>query len=371
MQETFSILVIDDLEINCRLLKIILETEGFTVYVAYDGPSGRKIAIEKKPTLIILDLSMPGESGFETLSRLKSNLETADIPVVIISALSGAQQKVLGLESGAVDFITKPFENSEVVARVRLHIRLARSQRAYFEQQIRQLEKLKDAQQSMLIKPQDFPEARFGVYYQPVYQAGGDFYDVLSLGKNNTGYICADVSGHDSGSSLATSALKALIQQNTGPVFKMEDSIKIINTILYRILPEDIFLTLLFLVINRATGKMKVLNAGHVPLIYKPRNGKAEIITTQGDILGMFEKVRHSILEVNVSEGGQVYMLTDGLVCLDKSMGLLESLTKLCAIIDKLEYIDMDTSIKNIIHEMTWGSALPDDDILLLGFDIE
>ncbi|MDF0551608.1 response regulator [Kamptonema sp. UHCC 0994] len=118
------VLIVDDNSNNLGVLYDLLDNAGFEVWVAQDGES----AIEKVgyalPDLILLDIMMPGIDGFETCKRLKENPLTADIPVVFMSALSEAVDKVKGLSLGAVDYITKPFQQEEVLARVKLHLKL-------------------------------------------------------------------------------------------------------------------------------------------------------------------------------------------------------------------------------------------------------
>ena len=123
------ILIVDDVKTNLLILKTILQKEGFHVMEAMNGASAREIALSQTPNLILLDIMMPGEDGFETCAMLKSNPVTAGIPVLFISALSDIDKKVKGFDVGAVDYITKPFENAEVLIRTKLHLRLSNAQK--------------------------------------------------------------------------------------------------------------------------------------------------------------------------------------------------------------------------------------------------
>ncbi|MGD1930841.1 MAG: sensor histidine kinase [Leptolyngbyaceae cyanobacterium] len=121
-----NVLVVDDTPANLSVLFDLLDDAGFQVLVAQDGLSALQKVEYAPPDLILLDVMMPGIDGFETCRRLKANPETQDIPVLFITALSEAEYKVRGFELGAVDYITKPFQKEEVIARVKTHIKLSR-----------------------------------------------------------------------------------------------------------------------------------------------------------------------------------------------------------------------------------------------------
>jgi DNA-binding response OmpR family regulator len=113
-----TVLIVDDERVNLMKLGVVLEKEGFHVLRATSGAEARQIARDARPELILLDVMMPEEDGFETCARLKQYGETADIPIIFLSALSETADKIRGFSLGAVDYITKPFEKTEVMARV-------------------------------------------------------------------------------------------------------------------------------------------------------------------------------------------------------------------------------------------------------------
>ena len=118
------ILVVDDIEANVRLLEAKLNVEYYDVSVAYDGPSALKAASESHPDIILLDVMMPGMDGFEVCRRLKADASTRHIPVVLVTALDGRQDRLTGLKAGADDFLTKPIDDVALFARVRSLTRL-------------------------------------------------------------------------------------------------------------------------------------------------------------------------------------------------------------------------------------------------------
>ncbi len=140
------ILIVDDNPTNLKVLSKTLTSAGFEVAVANNGTTALKLAAYDPPALILLDVMMPGIDGFKTCERLKEEEITRDIPVIFMTALSETAAKVRGLSLGAVDYITKPFEEEEVLARVRLHMRLNALARALETQNQRLVKTLADLQ---------------------------------------------------------------------------------------------------------------------------------------------------------------------------------------------------------------------------------
>jgi putative two-component system response regulator len=124
-----TVLMVDDNPTNLQVLQATLEGEGYRRLAARDGASALAVSAKAEPDLILLDIMMPGMDGYEVCRRLKSDPATYDIPVIFLSALEETQEKVKGLELGAVDYITKPFEPAEVLARVNTHLTLRCLQR--------------------------------------------------------------------------------------------------------------------------------------------------------------------------------------------------------------------------------------------------
>jgi signal transduction histidine kinase len=119
-----KVLLVDDNPTNLKVLMEALRGQGWTTLVADDGESALEQIAYTPPHLVLLDVMMPGMDGFETCRRLKADATTAAIPVIFMTALSDTVDKVRGLELGAVDYITKPFQQEEVIARVKLHLKL-------------------------------------------------------------------------------------------------------------------------------------------------------------------------------------------------------------------------------------------------------
>ena len=128
------ILMVDDTPANLGVLSELLGKDGYDVLVAEDGESAIERAKYAQPDLILLDILMPNLDGFATCKRLKSSKDTEEIPIIFMTALTSTEEKIQGFQLGAVDYITKPFQQEEVRARVQTHLNLVHYQRELKEQ---------------------------------------------------------------------------------------------------------------------------------------------------------------------------------------------------------------------------------------------
>ncbi len=125
-----TLLLIDDTPDNIKILMYFLNNAGYRVLATKDGKNGLQKAVQAQPDLILLDVMMPEMDGFEVCQRLKADARTRDIPVIFITALESSKEKVKGLSIGAVDYITKPLSQDEVLARVNTHLKIDRLNKA-------------------------------------------------------------------------------------------------------------------------------------------------------------------------------------------------------------------------------------------------
>src|SRR5262245_18005922 len=128
-EDADRILLVDDDPTNLDVLRHTLDGRGYRLFVTRSGESAIEVARKVHPLLILLDVVMPGIDGYETCRRLKDNPETRGAAVIFLSSLDETKDKVRGLEVGAVDFVSKPFQGDEVLARVNTHVTLQRLRR--------------------------------------------------------------------------------------------------------------------------------------------------------------------------------------------------------------------------------------------------
>ncbi|MBT4289564.1 MAG: response regulator, partial [Deltaproteobacteria bacterium] len=119
-----TILIVDDTRLNVQIIKSDLEDEGYNILSSENGTDALRIAETENPDLILLDIMMPGMDGFEVCKILKEKDNTKDIPIIFLTARSEPKDVIKGFQLGAVDYLRKPFEVSELLVRVKTHVRL-------------------------------------------------------------------------------------------------------------------------------------------------------------------------------------------------------------------------------------------------------
>lgn len=156
-QENPIVLIVDDTPSNLQFLFAYLENKGYRVFVAQQGEQALTIAESICPDLILLDILMPGMSGFEVCQELKARQTTQEIPIIFLTALSEPSNKVQGFESGGVDYVTKPIAPDELLARIQTHLALRKAQRQLKERN----EKLDRLSQELVIANRKLQELSF------------------------------------------------------------------------------------------------------------------------------------------------------------------------------------------------------------------
>lgn len=367
-----SILIIDDEFENIQLLEAMLQMGGYTVFAAGDGIEGRKIALEKQPGIILLDVMMPNENGFETCRKLKQNAATADIPVIFVSSLHDTDSVVKGLTVGGLDYIRKPFKQDEVMARVKNYLKLRHSYLRVIEEQAIRLRQIQDAQKSILVTPEGIPEANFGVVYQPFQEAGSDFYDVFKISSNFFGYFVAAVSGHKISASYLMSALKALIRQNSSLLYSPDETIRIVNSVLLSVFTGDQHLTAAYIHFDQNNFLLYLVNAAHSPVLVLENDGKVRWLVADSDLIGVSETAHFTCQCLPVSGGERFFIFSTGLLTSinDSVNDNKQGMSDLANFAIKTRKMTIQSATKEIVKLMFAGEKAVEDDLILLGIDI-
>lgn len=122
-----TILVVDDTPPNVKLMRLILADAGYRVLSAYGGAEALEVLRRDRPDLILLDVRMPGMTGYEVCRIVRDDPEFSMLPVIMVTSLSLAEERIQGIEAGATDFISKPFNKKELLARVRACLAMAKN----------------------------------------------------------------------------------------------------------------------------------------------------------------------------------------------------------------------------------------------------
>ena len=315
-----NILIVDDTPANLRLLSQMLVGEGYHVRPLPDGPLALAAAQAEPPDLILLDIKMPGMDGYEVCRRLKDGTKTRDIPIIFISALDATEDKVRAFQVGGVDYVTKPFQAAEVLARVATHLALRGLQKKLQdanETMSRELALAGEIQASFL--PRQVPELpgwRLSATLKPAREASGDFYDFLPLPDGRWGIAVADVSDKGAGAALYM-ALSCTLLRTYAQEYP-EQSAQALQAVNRRLL-EDCssaqFVTVFYGILDPGTGTLVYCNAGHcAPVLFRAREDQAvHELTRTGMLLGIFEEWTGQQETVRLDPGDLLVLYTDGI----------------------------------------------------------
>ncbi len=190
ISKPIHILLVDDNPNNLKVLSEAIQRCGWKALMATDGESAIEQTEYAHPDLILLDVMMAGIDGFETCRRLKNNPITQNIPVIFMTALSDSTDKVAGLEIGAVDYITKPFQHEEVIARLKLHLKISHLTRTLEERvQERTAELTQSLQQLQQTQLQMIQSEKMSTLGQLVAGIGHEINNPVGFVGGNLSYI--------------------------------------------------------------------------------------------------------------------------------------------------------------------------------------
>jgi len=316
--ENEALLLVDDNPTNLQVLYQTLETTGCKLLVAKNGETALSIAQKASPDLILLDIMMPGIDGFEVCRRLKDNPVTSNIPVIFLSALTDTKDKVQGLQLGAVDYVSKPFQPDEVIARVNTHLTIHRLKR--------EVEKKKDALENELkvvsdvqrrLLPKTLPEIaglKIAVHYETSLYAGGDYYDIVKLADNQWGFLVADAEGHSAPAAVMMAMTCALFRSYPAPPAEPGELLFFLNKHLCKV-ADPSFVTALYIVYDADRHRLKIARAGHPPpMIYRSAEKKAVEAKCSGVFpMGVDPYEQVPVTEAELQPGDRILMYTDGI----------------------------------------------------------
>jgi serine phosphatase RsbU (regulator of sigma subunit) len=329
------ILVVDDLEVNLRLLEGMLRIAGYTSVESTTDPHAVcELHRQNRYSLILLDLQMPGMDGFQVMEGLKEIEQGGYLPVLVITAQPA--HKLRALEAGAKDFVSKPFDLCELRARVHnilevrlLHLGLEETVRELEQSRevirLKTLEERERSEQELALAEEtqksllpccvpQFENYRIRAYNNPTRYVGGDFYDFLQLSSGDWMGVLADVSGKGMSAALLSSmVLGALSMKFHECPVNAQDILQSVNLLLCeKSLPHQ-FVTL-FLFLQNPQGVGQFISAGHNPTyLFRAATGKIEKLFSEAHFLGMFEEGIFESRPFHLDRGDVLVVISDGL----------------------------------------------------------
>jgi serine phosphatase RsbU (regulator of sigma subunit) len=305
------LIVEDDPAILCGL-RDNLKFESHEVLTAADGEAGYRAVRDHSPELVILDLMLPKLSGYDLCRRVRG--EGFNAPIVMLSARSQEGERVLGLDLGANDYISKPFSLRELLARVRALLRHEREHRIEEAQIDDELEMAAKVQQGLF--PRVLPTI-LGLDYagicRPARRVSGDDYDFLPLGGGKLGLLLADVSGKGMPAALVGASLHVVVRANAAAAG--DHCGKLLakaSSVLYETTTADRYATVFYGVYDTPSRVLTYANAGHYPP-FLLRDGSVTLLGSLTPPVGMIVDLPACQERIPLAAGDWLLIFTDGI----------------------------------------------------------
>lgn len=385
------VLVVDDAPMNRKLLTAILDREGCQVLQASDGETALNLARTESPDLVLLDIMMPGMDGYAVCESLQGDELTADIPIIFLSALSETADKVRGLELGAVDYVTKPFDRGEVLARVRSQLRIQRLTASLREANRELIAAGKELQRDIAaaadIQGALIPRVRpdnaavdLAWRFVPCSTVGGDIFNVVKLDEDHLGIYMIDVSGHGVPAAMVTVSVSQTLSPHGGLLTETTPDGVVVRSPadVMRALDDeypmerfDKYFTMFYMVLDTRSGEIRYCNAAHPAPTLRRADGEVEYLSEGGTIVGLSGVMPFDEGRVQLHRGDRLFLFTDGIAEFsgaDEDYGeerLEEELLR------DVPGDDVQSVCDRIVEALdTFGEGGPaNDDITLLGME--
>jgi len=390
-----KICIVDDNLVNRRLLAGILQKEGYELLEAEDGEAAIELILRELPDLVLLDIMMPKKDGYQVCEELKGNDRSAHIPIIFLSAKSQVEDKIRGLDLGGADYVTKPFDRGEVLARVRTQLNIARltneimdANKELLRKQKRLDEDLEAAagiQQSLL--PQGVPDMKnvaVAWRFMPCESIGGDIFNVVQLDETHWGIYMLDVSGHGVPSALVTVSASQMLQTHRGlllkkatkpPYYEIRSPAEVLNLLdqEYPIERFNKYFTISYLILDLKEDLLRYSNAAHPSPILLHMDGTLDLLNEGGTIIGMGGVLPFEEGQIQVRPGDKLILYTDGIVEYQDRQGGFYGEDRFQGVLKRLKERPISEIVDGVIDAiMDYGDHNPPrDDVTLLGFEFK
>jgi sigma-B regulation protein RsbU (phosphoserine phosphatase) len=323
-----SIIIVDDNLTNQLIILRILENAGYKdlltassaqelfTHLKMNTPNTQEVPVD----LILLDMMMPAIDGVEACRRIQDQSHLRDIPIVFVTAMGDSIKMAEALDAGAIDYVMKPINKIELLARIRSALRLKYEKNWHKERDKHiksELELAKQVQGSVLSQSIDDENVKIDVIYQPSFELAGDFYAWYRISENRYGIILLDMMGHGISSSLVCMFISSVLQDTIKKITDPEHVISELNRYMNRLQMTDklvnYYFTAIYLVLDTEEKTIEYVNAGHPPgFVFM--DDQVVQLEQSCCAVGFFEKIIINKGKLKYKGPIQIMLYTDGLI---------------------------------------------------------
>ena len=317
------ILIADDEIASRRLLQHALTRVGYQVATAESGKEALHRLRAEPYDLLVLDFEMPDLNGIEVCAAIRSDPQTAQLPIIVLTGHSGEAEEIGCLQAGANDFVTKPVSVPALAVRIRTQVRLqalaselqARNDRLEHWQTLHEadLNAARSVQQAIIsAKPLQPPGWLVDAFYQPLIQVGGDMWNWRRLGEERWMVWIADATGHGVAAALYTSLIAVLFGHTSEDTSSPAEVLQRVNEEFFSVFRGKGFFTAACAIVN-ASGRVLYAGAAHPPAVILRAGGGRDLLPSQATLIGLApslqgaEDSRHDL-----ALGEALLLYTDG-----------------------------------------------------------
>ncbi|MEB8704084.1 fused response regulator/phosphatase [Bacillus cereus] len=324
-----SILIVDDNPVNIFVIEKILKQAGYHDLVSLNSAQelfeyihfGKDSSRHNEIDLILLDIMMPEIDGLEVCRRLQKEEKFKDIPIIFVTALEDANKLAEALDMGAMDYITKPINKVELLARMRVALRLKSELNWHKEQEENlrnELDLATQVQRNLLSSPLREDHIKIEASYLPSFKLAGDMYYWYKIDENRYGIILLDVMGHGISASLVCMFISSVLRETIKCLIDPELVIKELNKYMTLLHNENdnipYYFTAIYLVVNTEDRTVEYVNAGH-PSGYVLVDETNVVELDRGSCaVGFFDEIKVKKTVIPFEKNAQILLFTDGVL---------------------------------------------------------
>ncbi|MDA2028339.1 MULTISPECIES: fused response regulator/phosphatase [Bacillus cereus group] len=324
-----SILIVDDNPVNIFVIEKILKQAGYQDLVSLNSAQelfeyiqfGEDSSRHNEIDLILLDIMMPEIDGLEVCRRLQNEEKFKDIPIIFVTALEDANKLAEALDIGAMDYITKPINKVELLARMRVALRLKLELNWHKEQEENlrnELDLATQVQRNLLSSPLREDHIKIEASYLPSFKLAGDMYYWYKIDENRYGIILLDVMGHGISASLVCMFISSVLRETIKSLIDPELVIKDLNKYMTLLHNENddipYYFTAIYLVVDTENRTIEYVNAGH-PSGYVLVDETNMVELNRGSCaVGFFDEIKVEKTVIPFEKNAQIVLFTDGVL---------------------------------------------------------